>query len=942
MTEGEYKKNIADFIKEMAPGFERSSIITELELENQDYSFSDIKELYENGIGALGSLSFEGDALDALRVCTVGYSVLMRLGIGKDEYIEWAERQGAANVYILERVVGIIDKAWEAAFVTIYVNQKIMDLRSDNTRAMLTPTDEASVLSLFGHNVVVTEKMLTYLDVKRELVRISENAVKQFETEYNTSINNFASLQKNLMMVMQDTAESALDEIRKYLEKKECESQFEFIEKKYLDMVAENSPYTLMLEGLEQICNQYQSKAVKNEVDRLRRESRHFVGGGFGIRGFVAGVVMAKVANSAAGAFNGAVNGINNWLNDTRMRSNLDKLANAPKQRQMYKESIQKSILALEDVFCDVLCPADSMEERMDEAFQGFCQEITLPPMLLKASPSELQEVIYLSLLKQPFTGYLKVAFDIFGDKNNELEILAGCTGQTDFLKYKYKKQEKKDEEIPHFPLLEELISNKEVICFLQKFTEIKKAIQGGEWSYEMSSDMIEGLHTAYAQMHTNVPSEVPSEYRRVINCYLQSQEEEILQMLQKSFLNMLTEIKKVIQGGEWSYDIADDIIEKLHTAYVQVHTNVPTEYRQIFNSRLQSQEEEMLQMLQKTVCVVEDRSYVNYFDAYLMIGYAERFEDIYTKYTLDFVRDFSNNDFDKRKQYLLKLKNKPIFLKDYFALSSGKFQNHVSELLEKIDFVKYMSKNPAIRGGKEDYVFSALFQKRFKGLLETAKTLPSQGNYEWGKYVQGGIWSNDILNDAVVEYDYRYKNEDVRKMIGEPCGQYILLHHKYTDSESGKRKSLVLTDQFLYVGEKKFSLQKLTTISNYVSMDGRERKIFLHLGEEKIQVDKDLFGIDSLIPQFYNTIRHAMPDFDNEPKYPIVIVKCLKCGSHEIKLRTFGPKCKACGASESILSKEPKIGWFDAYGPFRDRTERAFKYAEETSYDKWCRELME
>lgn len=872
MTEGEYKKNIADFIKEIAPSFERSSIITELELENQDYSFSDIKKLYENGIGALGSLSFEGDALGALRLCTVGYSVLMRLGIEKDEYVEWAERQDAANVYILKRVVGIIDKEWEATFVAVYVKHRIIDLHSDNARAMLAPTDEASVLSLFGHNVVVTEKMLTYLDVKRELVRISENAIKQFETEYNTSINNYVSLQKNLMMVMQDAAELALDEIRKFLDKKECGSQYEFIEKKYLDMVAENSPYTLMLEGLEQICNQYQSKAVKNEVGRLRRESRHFVGGGFGIRGFVAGVVMAKVANSAVGAFNGAVNGINGWLNDTKMQSKLNMLANDSKQRQVYKESIQKSILALENVFCDVLCPADSMEVRIDEAFKGFCQEVTLPPMLLKASPSELQEVLYLSLLIQPFTGYLKAAFDALGDKDNELEILAGCTGQTDFLKYKYKKQKKKEEEIPKFPMLEELLSNKEVIGFLNNFTEIKK----------------------------------------------------------------------VIQGGEWSYEIAGDMIEKLHAAYVQAHTNVLSEYRQIYNFCLQPQEEKMLQMLQKTACVTGGRSYVNYFEAYLVVEYAERFEDIYTKYTLNFIINFDNKDFDKRKQYLLKLKNKPLFLKDYFVLTSKKFQDHLNELVEKIDFVKYMSKNPAIQGGKADYAFLALFQKQFKGLLETAKTLPPQGNYEWGKYVQGGIWSNDILNDAVVEYDYRYKNEDVRKMIGEPCGQYILLHHKYMDSESGKRKSLVLTDQFLYVGEKKFSLQQLTTISNYVSMDGRKRKIFLHLGEEKIQVDKDLFGIDSLIPQFYNTIRHAMPDFDNEPKYPIVIVKCLKCGSHEIKLRTFGPKCKACGASESILSKEPKIGWFDAYGPFRDRTERAFKYAEETSYDKWCRELME
>lgn len=515
MTEGEYKKNIADFIKEIAPGFERSSIITELELENQDYSISDVKELYENGIGSLDSLSFEGNALDVLRVCTVGYSVLMRLGIGKDEYIKWAERQGAANVYILERVVGIIDKAWEAGFVTLYVKHRISDLRSDNARAMLVPTDEVTVLSLFGRNVAVTEKMLTYLEVKREVFGISENAAKQFETEYNASIKNYVSLQKNLMMVIQDAVESALVEIRRYLEKKECESHYEVIEKKYLDMVAENNPYTIALEALEQICNQYRSQTVKNEVDRLRRESRRFVGGGFGIRGFVAGTVMAKAANSAAGAFNGAVNGISNWLNDTRMRSNLDKLASASKQRQMYKESIQKSILALEDVFCDVLFPADSMEVTIAESFKGFCQEVTLPPILLKASQSELQELLYLSLLKQPFTGYLKAAFDVLGDKDNELEILAGCTGQTDFLKYKYEKQKKKDEEIPLFPLIEELMSDNPLMEFLNEFAEIKKVMQGGEWSYEIAKDMIEKLHAAYLQAHRSVPPDYVRGFNR-------------------------------------------------------------------------------------------------------------------------------------------------------------------------------------------------------------------------------------------------------------------------------------------------------------------------------------------------------------------------------------------------------------------------------------------
>lgn len=872
MTESECKKNIAEFIKEIDPGFERSSIITELELENQDYSISDIKEFYENGIESLDSLSFEGDALDALRVCTVGYSVLMRLGIEKDEYIEWAERQGTANVYILERVVGNIDKTQEVEFVTLCAKHKISDLRSDNARAMLVPTDEVTVLSLFGRNVAVTEKMLIYLEVRREVFSISENAAKQFEAEYNTLINNYVSLQKNLMMVIQDAVESALVEIRKYLEKKKCEFQYEVIEKKYLNMVAENSPYNIMLGGLEQICNQYQSKAVKNEIERLRRESEQYIGGGFGLRGFVTGSIMAKAANSAAGVFNGAINGISNWLNDKRMQSNLNKLANASKQRQMYKESIQKSILALDDVFCDVLFPTDSMEVKIDESCKGFCKEVTLPPMLLKASQSELQELFYLLLLKQPFTGYLKAAFDVLGDKDNELEILAGCTDQTDFLKYKYEKQKKKDEEIPLFPLIEELMSDNLVMGFLNEFSEIKKVMQGGKWSYEMAKDMI----------------------------------------------------------------------EKLHAAYMQAHRSVPPEYVRGFNRCLQCQEDKMIQMLQNSACVAGDYSYVNYFEAYMTIGYAEKFEDIYARYTLDFVRDFSNEDFDKRKKYFLQINDKMLFMKYYFDLSSKEFQDHVSELSEKIDFVKYVLKNSAIRGGKAGYDFSVLFQKRFKSLLKTAKTLPSQGNYEWGKYVRGGIWSNDILKDMVLEYDYRYKNKDVRKTIGEPCGQYILLHHKYTDFESGKQKSLVLTDQFFYFGEKKFPLQQLTTISNYVSMDGKERKIFLHLWEERIQVDEDLFGIDSLIPQFYNTVRHYMPDFDNEPKDPIFIAKCLKCGSHEIKIRTFGPKCKACGVSESILSKELKIGWFDAYGPFRDGIESTFKYVEETSYDKWYLELME
>ena len=177
--------------------------------------------------------------------------------------------------------------------------------------------------------------------------------------------------------------------------------------------------------------------------------------------------------------------------------------------------------------------------------------------------------------------------------------------------------------------------------------------------------------------------------------------------------------------------------------------------------------------------------------------------------------------------------------------------------------------------------------------------------------------------------------------MIGEPCGQYVLLHHKYTDFESERRKSLVLTDQFLYIGEKKFPLQQITTISNYVSMDGKERKIFLHLWEERIQCDANLFEIDSLLPQLYNTIRHAMPDFNNEPKDPKIVARCLKCGSYEIKGGILGVKCRECGASESFLSKRSQIGFFDAYGPFRDRAENAFKYAEETSYEKWYRELI-
>lgn len=253
MTEGEYKKNIADFITEILPNFKRSSVITEVELQNQDYSLSDIKSLYENGIEALDASLDKGGVAGALQVCAAAYAVLMRLGINKNEYIEWAERQDYVNTYILKRVVGIIDKAYEPALVTLCVRDEKNRLYADKARPMLIPTDEATVLSLFGHNVAVTERMRTYLDVKREIFDISENAVKQFEAEYNTSINNYVSLQKNLMMVIQDAAESALDGIEKYLEKKGCGSQYEYVEKKYLDMIAQNSPYTIVLEGLEQI-----------------------------------------------------------------------------------------------------------------------------------------------------------------------------------------------------------------------------------------------------------------------------------------------------------------------------------------------------------------------------------------------------------------------------------------------------------------------------------------------------------------------------------------------------------------------------------------------------------------------------------------------------------------------------------------------------------------
>lgn len=239
MAGEEYKKNIADFITEIAPEFKRSSIISEVELQNQDYSFSDIKSLYENGIEPLDASLDKGGVLGALQVCAAAYAVLMRLGINKNEYIEWAERQDYVNVYILKRVVGIIDKACEGTFITLCVQDQKNRLYADKARAMLVPSDEATVLSLYGHNVAATERMRTYLDVKREICNISENAVKQFEAEYKTSINNFASLQKNLMMVIQDAAESALDGIKKYLEKKGCESQYEYVEKKYFDMIAE-------------------------------------------------------------------------------------------------------------------------------------------------------------------------------------------------------------------------------------------------------------------------------------------------------------------------------------------------------------------------------------------------------------------------------------------------------------------------------------------------------------------------------------------------------------------------------------------------------------------------------------------------------------------------------------------------------------------------------
>lgn len=808
-------------------------------LGSDSYSILRLEKIYKEGVPERGLGCFFGEDFGMV---ALGYMLLMRYGLSETKYINWCANQKREFRYLLYRLIGKNMPDLKVAYYTSKLEPLMIYFVNDKRKLFNFSADADGLFTLYGQNLCFHEQIKDIIRYYQFSACLSEDMVAMFEGQYNRMIHKFDDCTDYLMGIVKDVTEVAISRVNEYIKDMEhSQEKVDDIIERYLDAVKGNTPYSFFLDAYAYIAEEYAEDAVKNEIKRIQRESIEFVGGGFGLKGMIAGSAQAAIANKI----------YRNFL--PRIASHSDRRIeykmNA-KKYQLFKDSNflneMKNLTADNvNILCEFVLQGLSLGDEVSGYMPRECRNRIdeLYTMASSIGRDDLKSVILSVLQVYPFEmKAYKLAYDILRDDENELEILAMLFGVCEFYDYKLEKEPDGLSDDIH-----------------------RRIRKGARFGFEEIMGSGQKLVPILKHMSR-------------IDHYISEGKQDCIEI--KELVGQLLEIMEecgVSQGNKW------------------ISCSAQTFY-------LQKKLYPLLKRISRIACKNEEHE-VMFFDYIFLLELWERYGKFRNGQEVgDFTKDeveeaicfLKRNSASELDDWSSIIKYNEWISKDTVAIVK-ELQIRLEKLLKSIEEQEEEERRKKIEKRTEENrkrKYIDLTKKRIgqgSGILDLQ--FSNQFRTRFKLFSQMMIYKKGFVN----QYDFELRDNRIRKFFEdrrEICGQYILFF--YDD--------FMLTDQNIYLlngsalNAHKIAIRDVDEILIYKSVISNKylREIVTKEGALPLDTEKGDKVVDAI-----NLALDPYRKKSYETRYDRRGVRCGRCGSNHIKEGFIRIKCLQCNNSD-------------------------------------------
>ena len=245
---------------------------------------------------------------DDADVLTVGYALITKYRLSYEDFYKWASAQERRYLVVLYNLIGVKPPVEKRNTENVKIESSVVEsLVADisGLEKVLLLSDVPSKWSILEKNIIIPEEELNIVQLRGEISDIDYQSIALFENEFARSCTDCNSALTNVETSMAFAVNAELVKCKKLLAKKNIDEEIiKVIEKRYKEMSDVSDVSDMLQEVLENGIKELKKAASMAEADYDRRSDTEFIGGGFGIKGSLAGMLTANVMGAVYDSFN--------------------------------------------------------------------------------------------------------------------------------------------------------------------------------------------------------------------------------------------------------------------------------------------------------------------------------------------------------------------------------------------------------------------------------------------------------------------------------------------------------------------------------------------------------------------------------------------------------------------------------------------------------------
>ena len=297
------KDSLSSDVKDLGEDEDSLRILTKTYdkmLNGLDYERLD--DYYEQG---LYDDNISDDDADIL---TVGYALITKYRLSYEDFYKWASAQERRYLVVLYNLIGVKPPVEKRNTENVKIESSVVESLVNDISGLekvLLLSDVPSKWSILEKNIIIPEEELNIVQLRGEISDIDYQSIALFENEFARSCTDCNSALTNVETSMAFAVNAELVKCKKLLAKKNIDEEIiKVIEKRYKEMSDVSDVSDMLQEVLENGIKELKKAASMAEADYDRRSDTEFIGGGFGIKGSLAGMLTANVMGAVYDSFN--------------------------------------------------------------------------------------------------------------------------------------------------------------------------------------------------------------------------------------------------------------------------------------------------------------------------------------------------------------------------------------------------------------------------------------------------------------------------------------------------------------------------------------------------------------------------------------------------------------------------------------------------------------